>query len=254
MAISDAGRVYGWQALEMQGKPGWTLIRSLKRYLKTAGPKSEIVVDNHHINIGQAITEMMSALRSELLHKSTLGKIGKKDKLQVMLGVPANANTNQRFLTEDAARNAGFEVLGLMNEPSAAALEFANLNTSDRKIKPDSGLLVYDLGGGTFDVSILALGDAEHGVIASDGLADLGGDDFDEILAFLALEHGARPKSDEESLTSAGAVTCCLKNAARRKKLSAQTAASSASTWAVFENIGKKSRSAWTRFMRNAGL
>src|SRR5580693_9414709 len=203
MAISDAGRVYGWQALEMQGKPGWTLIRSLKRYLKTAGPKSEIVVDNHRINIGQAITEMMSALRSELLQKSTLGKIGKKDKLQVMLGVPANANTNQRFLTEDAARNAGFEVLGLMNEPSAAALEFANLNTSDRKIKPDSGLLVYDLGGGTFDVSILALGDTEHGVIASDGLPDLGGDDFDEILAFLALEHGARPKPDEESLTSA---------------------------------------------------
>jgi molecular chaperone DnaK (HSP70) len=203
MAISEAGRVYGWQALEMQGKPGWTLIRSLKRYLKTAGPKSEIVVDNHRINIGQAITEMMSALRSELLQKSTLGKIGKKDKLQVMLGVPANANTNQRFLTEDAARNAGFEVLGLMNEPSAAALEFANINTSDRKIKPDSGLLVYDLGGGTFDVSILALGDTEHGVIASDGLPDMGGDDFDEILAFLALEHGARPKTDEESLTSA---------------------------------------------------
>jgi molecular chaperone DnaK (HSP70) len=203
MAISDAGRVYGWQALEMQGKFGWTLIRSLKRYLKTAGPNSEIAVDNHHIHIGQAITEMMAALRSELLHKSTLGKIGKKDKLQVMLGVPANANTNQRFLTEDAARNAGFEVLGLMNEPSAAALEFANLNTPDRKMKTGSGLLVYDLGGGTFDVSILALGDTEHEVIASDGLPDLGGDDFDEILAFLALEHGARPRPEEESLTSA---------------------------------------------------
>ena len=186
MAISGAERLYGWQALEMQGKPGCTLIRSLKRYLKTAGPKSEIVVDKHHIHIGQAITEMMSALRSELLHKSTLGKIGKKDKLQVMLGVPANANTNQRFLTEDAARNAGFEVLGLMNEPSAAALEFANVNTSERKMKAGSGLLVYDLGGGTFDVSILDLGETEHGVIASDGLPDLGGDDFDEILAFLA--------------------------------------------------------------------
>ena len=139
MAISDAGRVYGWQALEMQGKPGWTLIRSLKRYLKTAGPNTEIVVDNHHIHVGQAITEMMAALRTELLHKSTLGKLGKKDKLQVMLGVPANANTNQRFLTEDAARNAGFEVLGLMNEPSAAALEFANLNSAEPVVKQEFG-------------------------------------------------------------------------------------------------------------------
>ena len=78
------------------------------------------------------MTEMMMALRRELLEKSTLGA-GKYDRLQAMLGVPANANSNQRFLTQEAARAAGFEVLGLLNEPSAAAVEFARRNSGDRK-------------------------------------------------------------------------------------------------------------------------
>ena len=83
-------------------------------------------------------------------------------KLHAMLGVPANSNSNQRFLTEETARAAGFEVLGLSNEPSAAAIEFAHGSSSDRKIREDASLLVYDLGGGTFDASLVALGDAEY--------------------------------------------------------------------------------------------
>jgi len=202
LAVSADKRVYGWEALEQQGKPGWTVARSVKRRLKTAGPCSEVVIGGRRLNVGQVVTEMMTALHRELLDRSTLGA-SKYDKLQVMLGIPANANSNQRFLTQEAARAAGFEVLGLLNEPSAAAIEFAYRSGSDRKNREKAGLLVYDLGGGTFDASLVALGEAEHSVIASDGIADLGGDDFDELLARLALAEARKPEPDEDSLTPA---------------------------------------------------
>ena len=132
LAVSGDKRVYGWEALEQQGKPGWTVVRSLKRSLKDAGPGSVIDIAGQQLNVSLLMTEMMMALRRELMDKSTLGA-GKYDRLQVMLGVPANANSNQRFLTQEAARAAGFEVLGLLNEPSAAAVEFACRNSGDRK-------------------------------------------------------------------------------------------------------------------------
>lgn len=201
MAVSEDRRVYGWEALELQGKPNWTIVRSLKRRLKNAGPYSEIEIAGQRLNLGEVVTEMMIALRRELMDRSTLGA-GKYDKLQVMLGVPANANSNQRFLTEEAARAAGFEVFGLLNEPSAAAIEFAYRNSQERKHRAKSGLLVYDLGGGTFDVSLVSLEEGEHSVIASDGIPDLGGDDFDEILALLALEEARKPEPEEHSLTA----------------------------------------------------
>lgn len=202
LAVCGEKRACGWEALGRQGEPGWTVIRSLKRWLKNAGPESELKIAGQRLKLADAITEMMAALRRELMEKSTLGA-SKHDKLQVMLGVPANANSNQRFLTQEAASAAGFEVLGLLNEPSAAAVEYAYRNSSDRKRRGKGGLLVYDLGGGTFDVSLVALGETEHSVIASDGIQDFGGDDFDEILGRLALARAERPQEKEESLTAA---------------------------------------------------
>ena len=200
LAVSREKRVYGWEALEQQGKTGWTIVRSLKRWLKTAGLGSDFQLAGQPLNLSLLMTEMMAALRRELLERSTLGA-HQYDKLEAMLGVPANANSNQRFLTQEAARAAGFEVLGLLNEPSAAAVEYSYRNGGERKSRTKSGLLVYDLGGGTFDVSLVSLGEAEHSVIASDGIADLGGDDFDEILGLLVLAEAGRPTQDEESLT-----------------------------------------------------
>jgi len=187
VAISNDQRVYGWDAMELLGKPGSTLLRSLKRDLQGAGPYSELEAGGQAINLSLVITEMLATLRRDLLERSTMGA-EPGEKLQAMMGVPANANSNQRFLTEEAARAAGFDVLGLANEPSAAAIEFAHRNRSERKDRDNASLLVYDLGGGTFDASLVAMGDVEYSVIASDGITDLGGDDFDEILAELALE------------------------------------------------------------------
>jgi molecular chaperone DnaK (HSP70) len=200
LAVSGEKRVYGWEALEQQGKPDWTVLRSLKRLLKNAGPRSTLDIAGQRLHLSLLMAEMMTALRRELMDKSTLGA-SKYDRLQVMLGVPANANSNQRFLTQEAARAAGFEVLGLLNEPSAAAVEYVCRNGSDRKNQVKGGLLVYDLGGGTFDVSLVVLGEAERSVIASDGIPDLGGDDFDEILARLALAEGGKLGQTQESLT-----------------------------------------------------
>jgi molecular chaperone DnaK (HSP70) len=202
LAISGDQRAYGWAALEQQGNPGWTIVRSLKRCLKNAGPGSALDIGVQRLNPFLLMTEMMVALRRELMDKSTLGA-GKYDKLQVMLGVPANANSNQRFLTQEAARAAGFEVLGLLNEPSAAAVEFTCRNSGDRKNRGKGGLLVYDLGGGTFDVSLVDMGGVEHSVVASDGISDFGGDDFDEALALLALAQAGKPTRTEDSPTPA---------------------------------------------------
>ena len=175
-------------------------MRSLKRWLNDAGPHTQIEIAGQQINLSVVTTEMLSALRHELAESSTLGA-DKSDTLQVMLGVPANANSNQRFLTEEAVRAAGFEVLGMSNEPSAAAIEYAY--RTDRKNRANGGLLVYDLGGGTFDVSLVALGDTEHSVVASDGISDFGGDDFDEILAKLALAAAGISAREQEQLTAA---------------------------------------------------
>jgi molecular chaperone DnaK (HSP70) len=199
-AVKGGQRVYGWEAVAAQEDESWTVLRSLKRYLRSAGPHTEVRVGGQAVPLRLLMAEMMAALKAQLLEHSNLGADWggsgggePEEPLEIMLGVPASANSNQRFLTEEAAQEAGFTVLGLLNEPSAAAIEFAHRNSAERKSRAGSGLVVYDLGGGTFDVSLVNLGETEHTVEASEGIAGLGGDDFDEILAALALEAVGSP-------------------------------------------------------------
>lgn len=190
-AVNGDRRVYGWEAIAAQEDESWTVLRSLKRALRSANPHTEVPVAGQRIPLRQMMAEMMMALKSQLLEHSNAGADSSgssQEKLEVMLGVPANANSNQRFLTEEAAQAAGFTVLGLLNEPSAAAIEFSHRNRAERKSRVGNGLVVYDLGGGTFDVSLVTMGETEHTVEASDGIPTLGGDDFDEILADLAID------------------------------------------------------------------
>jgi molecular chaperone DnaK (HSP70) len=186
-AVRGDQRLYGWQAVAAQEDDSWTIVRSLKRSLRSGDPYTELPVGDQPLPLRLLLSEMMAALRTQLLDHSNLGA-HPNEPLEAFLGVPANANSNQRFLTEEAAQSAGFTVLGLMNEPSAAAIEYAYRNSAERRSRAGSGLLVYDMGGGTFDVSLLTLGETEHTVETSDGIPNLGGDDFDEILADLALE------------------------------------------------------------------
>lgn len=102
---------------------------------------------------------------------------------QAVITVPAYFNDSQRQATKDAGKIAGLEVLRIINEPTAASLAYGLDKEHSHKI------LVYDLGGGTFDVSILEIGDGVFEVLATNGNNRLGGDDFDQrIVDYVALE------------------------------------------------------------------
>ena len=176
VAVRGDERLYGWPAWACQQDPEWTIIRSLKRVLQDAGPNTILELADQQVPLIQVLREMAAALRDLL----------PQENLEVMLGVPANANTNQRFLTVEAFRSAGCEVIGLLNEPSAASIEFGH------KTKINGVILVYDLGGGTFDASLVEVGERTHRPLATEGIATLGGDDFDEILAELATTNDER--------------------------------------------------------------
>jgi RNase H-fold protein (predicted Holliday junction resolvase) len=124
VAVKGDTRLYGWQAIAAQEDDSWTIMRSLKRCLRSAGLHTELHAGGQALPLRLLLAEMMTALRIQLLEHSNL-RAQPNEPLEVVLGVPANANSNQRFLTEEAAQSAGFSVLGLMNEPSAAAIEYA---------------------------------------------------------------------------------------------------------------------------------
>jgi molecular chaperone DnaK len=115
----------------------------------------------------------ISAMILQKLKQDAEAKLGERI-TQAVITVPAYFNDSQRQATKDAGQIAGLEVLRIINEPTAASLAYG----LDKK--KDEVIAVYDLGGGTFDVSILRLGDGVFEVVATNGDTHLGGDDFDQ--------------------------------------------------------------------------
>ena len=135
---------------------------------------------------------------------------------QAVITVPAYFNDSQRQATKDAGRIAGLEVLRIINEPTAASLAYGLDNQKDKNIA------VYDLGGGTFDISILEIGDGVFEVKSTNGDTHLGGDDFDQkIIDWLAeefqREQGIDLRKDNMALQR-------LKEAAEKAKCELSTA------------------------------
>lgn len=129
---------------------------------------------------------------------------------QAVITVPAYFNDSQRQATKDAGKIAGLEVLRIVNEPTAAALAYGMEKSEDQTI------LVYDLGGGTFDVSILELGDGFFEVKATSGDNKLGGDDFDQVIIdYLVSEF---KKDQGIDLSKDKAAVQRLKDAAEKAK------------------------------------
>jgi len=129
---------------------------------------------------------------------------------QAVITVPAYFNDSQRQATKDAGKIAGLEVLRIVNEPTAAALAYGLEKSEDQTI------LVYDLGGGTFDVSILELGDGFFEVKATSGDNKLGGDDFDQVIIdYLVAEF---KKDQGIDLSKDKAAVQRLKDAAEKAK------------------------------------
>ena len=131
---------------------------------------------------------------------------------QAVITVPAYFSDSQRQATKDAGKIAGLEVLRIINEPTAAALAYG-MDKEDT----DSKIMVYDLGGGTFDVSILDIGDGVFEVLATSGNNKLGGDDFDKkIIDYLVDEF---KKSNGIDLSTDKMAMQRLKEAAEKAKI-----------------------------------
>jgi len=139
---------------------------------------------------------------------------------QAVITVPAYFNDAQRQATKDAGQIAGLEVLRIINEPTAAALAYG-LDKQDGKL-----IAVYDLGGGTFDVSVLEIGDGVFEVKSTNGDTFLGGEDFDaKLVEYLAEQF--RKKNDGIDLTKDRLALQRLKEAAEKAKIELSTAATS---------------------------
>jgi len=187
--------IFGFDAAQKQGEEGWSLLRSFKRRLGTIGTDERIEIGDHKMTALELMTGFLSALRRDLLARSNL-RVKRNEKLRAAISVPANSNSNQRFITLEAFRRAGFDAHGMMNEPSAAGVEYAHHLASGGSSKRET-LVVYDLGGGTFDSSVINLVERDHEVLSSEGIAKLGGDNFDIVLLDLALkEAGINEVSD----------------------------------------------------------
>ena len=170
------GEIQVGEVAKRQAVTNPNTIASIKRHVGEVGYKEEIE--------GKTYTpQEISAMILQYLKGFAEDYLGEKVE-KAVITVPAYFNDAQRQATKDAGKIAGLEVERIVNEPTAAALAYG-LDKTDKEEK----VLVFDLGGGTFDVSILELGDGVFDVLSTAGDNNLGGDDFDEkIIAYLVEE------------------------------------------------------------------
>lgn len=164
-------------------KTGERLVGQLAKRQAVSNPENTIASIKRHmgedykvnINDKQYTPQEISAMVLQKLKEDAESYLGEKV-TQAVITVPAYFSDSQRQATKDAGKIAGLDVLRIVNEPTAAALAYGLDKGGDGKI------LVFDLGGGTFDVSILELGDGVFEVKATNGNTHLGGDDFDNAV------------------------------------------------------------------------
>ena len=204
VAFSNNGERLVGQIAKRQAvtNPDHTII-SIKRKMGT----------NEKVNIdGDSFSpQEISAMILQKLKTDAENYLGQKV-TQAVITVPAYFSDSKRQATKDAVKLAGLELLRIINEPTAAALAFG-MDKEDQ----DQKIMIYDLGGGTFDVSILDIGDGVFEVLATNGNTHLGGDDFDQrIIDYLISEF---KKSNGIDLASDKMAMQRLKEAAEKAKI-----------------------------------
>lgn len=183
IALDGDRLVYGFDA-EDAAREGAPHLRSFKRLLSdpSVTDTSTLRLGNHSISILDALTGFLSYVVRQLRTNSSIASLPDSEPLEALVGIPAHAWSAQRFLTLEAFRRAGWDVLAMVNEPSAAGFEYTHRHADTLNSKR-TAILVYDLGGGTFDASIVSATGTLHEVMGSRGLNMVGGDDFDVVLA-----------------------------------------------------------------------
>jgi len=191
---------YGFDAVAVRHEPGVRIVRSFKRLLADAGPRASVEIGGCPVLLLDLLTGFLSQVKDDLLTRSN-ASVAEGEPLEVAISVPANSSSAQRFLTLEAFRAAGFTPVALLNEPSAAGFEYAHRFRSTITSRREN-VLVYDLGGGTFDASLLRMTGKTNEVVTSEGVRRLGGDDFDEAIlaAVLALAGAGEPDADARDL------------------------------------------------------
>ena len=176
VAVTKTGeRLVGQVAKRQAVANAENTIISIKRKMGT----------NEKVKLGdkEYTPQEISAMILQKLKQDAESYIGEKV-TQAVITVPAYFNDSQRQATKDAGKIAGLDVLRIINEPTAAALAYG----LDKGENANQKILVYDLGGGTFDVSILEIGDGVFEVLSTNGDTFLGGDDFDNRIIKLLLD------------------------------------------------------------------
>ena len=183
-AERDGQLVHGFAALAA-ARDGAPFLRSWKRLVGRHGPEHVVSIGSRELTLLELTRDFLVALLATLRTDSNLpGELD--DAPEVVVSVPANAHSSQRFTTLEAFKSAGFRVRAMLNESSAAGIEYAHRFASSLNSKRDH-VAVYDLGGGTFDAALVVLAGQHHDVVRTCGLRELGGDDFDAALLDLAL-------------------------------------------------------------------
>ena len=203
VAFDDSERLVGKPAKNQAVKNPEETIQSIKRHMGEDDYTVEL--DDEEYTPEQVSAMILQKIKHDA--EEFLGDEVEK----AVITVPAYFNDRQRQATKDAGEIAGFEVERIVNEPTAASMAYGLDDESDQTV------LVYDLGGGTFDVSILDLGGGVYEVVATNGDNDLGGDDWDQaIIDWLAEEfenkHGIDLTEDRQALQR-------LKDAAEEAKI-----------------------------------
>ena len=199
-------------------KDGERLVGQIAKRQAVTNPDRTVISIKREMGTGHKVTiddksytpQEISAMILQKLKTDAEAYLGEKV-TQAVITVPAYFSDSQRQATKDAGRIAGLEVLRIINEPTAASLAYGLDKEGSQKI------LVYDLGGGTFDVSLLEIGDGVFEVLATNGNNRLGGDDFDEriinwIVDNFKKENGIDLKQDRMAYQR-------LKEAAEKAKI-----------------------------------